>query len=202
MEEGGSHSSAANSTVTSTNNSTSSKKYYETDLDLTIKVPKKSTVGGDQTSTVSSQHSEKKRCGGTENGSRVINISVTKSESLNYVSQQNEANGNVINKENSTVDDTCKHNLLMDKQNFNSNSLWNCLKNCDLTICSFIYFLFAERLSEENFRTFPSLTELNINFKSITGQKILQGLNSNSTDTLVEVNMRDSELNKTEVNFV
>lgn len=176
MEEGGSHSSPANSTVTSAN-STSSKKYYETDLDLTIKVPKKS-LGSDQASTIS-QHSEKKRSGGNEtsNGSRVINISVTKSESLNYVSQQNEANGNVINKENS-ADDTCKHSLLLDKQNFN------------------------KRLSEENFRTFPSLTELNINFKSITGQKILQGLNSNSTDTLVEVNMRDSELNKTEVNYV
>ena len=100
MEEGGSHSSPANSTVTSAN-STSSKKYYETDLDLTIKVPKKS-LGSDQASTIS-QHSEKKRSGGNEtnNGSRVINISVTKSESLNYVSQQNEANGNVINKENS-----------------------------------------------------------------------------------------------------
>jgi hypothetical protein len=122
MEEGGSHSSPANSTVTSAN-STSSKKYYETDLDLTIKVPKKS-LGSDQASTIS-QHSEKKRSGGNEtnNGSRVINISVTKSESLNYVSQQNEANGNVINKENS-ADDTCKHSLLLDKQNFNSTPLF------------------------------------------------------------------------------
>ena len=74
--------------------------------------------------------------------------------------------------------------------------------SCDLTWLISLYFIIAERLSEENFRTFPSLTELNINFKSITGQKILQGLNSNSTDTLVEVNMRDSELNKTEVNYV
>ena len=73
---------------------------------------------------------------------------------------------------------------------------------CDLTWLISLYLIIAERLSEENFRTFPSLTELNINFKSITGQKILQGLNSNSTDTLVEVNMRDSELNKTEVNYV
>ena len=90
MEEGDRHSSPANSTVTSAN-STSSKKYYETDCDF-----KKSRWGA----TIS-QHS-KMRSGGNEtsNGSRIINISVTKSESLNYVSQQNEANGNVIIKDN------------------------------------------------------------------------------------------------------
>ena len=55
--------------------------------------------------------------------------------------------------------------------------------------------------TEETFRTFPSLTELNINFKSITGQKILQGLNSNSTDTLVEVNMREGEV-KTDLGYI
>ena len=59
----------------------------------------------------------------------------------------------------------------------------------------------VDKACEENFRTFPSLTELNINFKSITGQKILQGLNSNSTDTLVEVNMRDGEV-KTDVAYI
>ena len=51
-----------------------------------------------------------------------------------------------------------------------------------------------DKACDDTFRTFPSLTELNINFKSITGQKILQGLNSNSTDTLVEVNMRDGDV--------
>ena len=60
-----------------------------------------------------------------------------------------------------------------------------------------------EKSSEENFRTFPSLTELNINFKSITGQKILQGLNSTSTDTLVELSMRDGpEVGKSDLGYV
>lgn len=60
----------------------------------------------------------------------------------------------------------------------------------------------AVKSGEDNFRTFPSLTELNINFKSITGQKILQGLNSNSTDTLVELSMRDEVAANSEVSYV
>jgi len=101
----------------------------------------------------------------TSSSSRVINISVTKSQSLNFDTN--------LNKENA---EDVKSNLL-DKTNSKN-------KAC-----------------EETFRTFPSLTELNINFKSITGQKILQGLNSNSTDTLVEVNMRDGDV-KTDLAYI
>lgn len=95
----------ASSPAQSTVSSSASKKYYETDLDLTIKVPKSK-------STESTFHQEtvRKNLASGENGSggngtspasRVINISVVKSESLNYVSQQNETNvGHLINKEN------------------------------------------------------------------------------------------------------
>lgn len=65
-----------------------------------------------------------------------------------------------------------------------------------------LYACAGNKSNEDNFRTFPSLTELNINFKSITGQKILQGLNSNSTDTLVEVNMREGEVSKTDLGYI
>jgi len=127
----------------------SSKKYYETDLDLTIKVPAKNgTLVDDATFLQSDKNSNCNESSVTSSSSRVINISVTKSQSLNFDSN--------LNKEN--TDD---------------------IKN---------------KATEDTFRTFPSLTELNINFKSITGQKILQGLNSNSTDTLVEVNMRDGDV--------
>lgn len=96
------HQSPARSTVSSNGGS---KKYYETDLDLTIKVPKNkpddsikkgSVVGSSDGSSVVT----------SSPASRVINISVTKSESLNYVSQLNETNGNnaMLNKENA-VDD-------------------------------------------------------------------------------------------------
>ncbi len=67
-----------------TSTASTNKKYYETDLDLTIKVPEKS---GDQ--VVKKMTSEAQ--------SRVSNISVTKSESLNYVSQQNETNSSKEN---------------------------------------------------------------------------------------------------------
>lgn len=84
----------------STVSSNASKKYYETDLDLTIKVPKKSSESFHQETRKNPTSGES---GGTatSSASRVINISVVKSESLNYVSQQNEANtGHLTNKEN------------------------------------------------------------------------------------------------------
>lgn len=154
----------------STVSSSASKKYYETDLDLTIKVPKKSSESFHQEARKSLASSE---ISGPTTASRVINISVVKSESLNYVSQNNETNaGHLTNKENT-------EDIKMDRQNFTKKS------------------------SEDNFRTFPSLTELNINFKSITGQKILQGLTSNSTDTLVELSMRDCpDVGKSDLSYV
>nr|SVE83861.1 EOG090X0BW7 [Daphnia pulex] len=154
----------------STVSSSASKKYYETDLDLTIKVPKKSGESFHQETRKNLASSE---TGGPTTASRVINISVVKSESLNYVSQNNETNtGHLTNKENT-------EDIKMDRPNFTKKS------------------------SEDNFRTFPSLTELNINFKSITGQKILQGLNSNSTDTLVELSMRDGpDVGKSDLSYV
>nr|SVE93218.1 EOG090X0BW7 [Moina brachiata] len=151
---------AARSVVSSS--ASANKKYYETDLDLTIKVPKKS---------VESYQEAKKSS--SESPSRVINISVTKSESLSYVSQQNETNaGHVTATNKEKTDDADKP-------------------------------VISVKSGEDNFRTFPSLTELNINFKSITGQKILQGLNSNSTDTLVELSMRDAEVGaNAEISYV
>nr|SVE73151.1 EOG090X0BW7 [Ceriodaphnia reticulata] len=165
-------SSPAHSTVSS-----AGKSYYETDLDLTIKVPKKSSDSSFlHQETRANKNSASSETGGgpASPASRVINISVVKSESLNYVSQQNEANAGHLttNKENA-------EDIKADRPNFSKKS------------------------SEENFRTFPSLTELNINFKSITGQKILQGLNSNSTDTLVELSMRDGpEVGKSDLGYV
>jgi len=133
------------------------KACYETDLDLTIKVPK------NQEKTIHSNL-------GDTSSSRVINISVTNSESVNFVSLQNEANA---------VSDPNKENTADDLKNHTGDKA-----------------LYRHKTTDETFRTFPSLTELNINFKSITGQKILQGLNSNSTDTLVECElaMRDGEM--------
>nr|SVE76603.1 EOG090X0BW7 [Daphnia longispina] len=160
--------SPAQSTVSS---SSTNKKYYETDLDLTIKVPKKSGESFHQETRKNMASSE---TGGPTTASRVINISVVKSESLNYVSQNNETNAGHLttNKENT-------EDIKIDRPNFTKKS------------------------SEDNFRTFPSLTELNINFKSITGQKILQGLNSNSTDTLVELSMRDGpDVGKSDLGYV
>ena len=88
----------------STVSSSTSKKYYETDLDLTIKVPKsKSSEPTFHQETVRKNltSGETGNGSGTSPASRVINISVVKSESLNYVSQQNETNvGHLINKEN------------------------------------------------------------------------------------------------------
>lgn len=101
--------SPAHSTVSSS----TSKKYYETDLDLTIKVPKKSSESFHQETRKNLAPGEIGGTG-TSSSSRVINISVVKSESLNYVSQQNEANnGHVTNKEN--ADD-----IKMDRPNFTS----------------------------------------------------------------------------------
>ena len=94
----GKSASPAQSTVSSSN---ASKKYYETDLDLTIKVPKKSSGGESFLSQETRKNLASSESGGTSPASRVINISVVKSESLNYVSQQNEANvGHLTNKEN------------------------------------------------------------------------------------------------------
>lgn len=77
-----------------TSTTSANKKYYETDLDLTIKVPKKSAE----------YHREEAKKSTTESQSRVINISVTKSDSLNYVSQQNETNCGHVTKKEKTDD--------------------------------------------------------------------------------------------------
>lgn len=101
-------SSPARSTISSVSNN---KKYYETDLDLTIKVPKnKSSEQQDNHQQQSSRKSSVvSESGGSVSSpaSRVINISVTKSESLNYVSQSNDNHQHqhiLLNKENA-VDD-------------------------------------------------------------------------------------------------
>ena len=78
------HHSPARSTISSNSNS---KKYYETDLDLTIKVPKKSSscvIEDTKRDTAVTSNGQQQ-----QPTSRVINISVTKSESLNFVSQLN-----------------------------------------------------------------------------------------------------------------
>lgn len=192
----GKSASPAQSTVSSSN---ASKKYYETDLDLTIKVPKKSSGGESFLSQETRKNLASSESGGTSPASRVINISVVKSESLNYVSQQNEANvGHLTNKENA-------EDIKSERPNFTSKfSLLPPQLETDITNgLIFRSWKTIEKSSEENFRTFPSLTELNINFKSITGQKILQGLNSNSTDTLVELSMRDGpEVGKSDLGYV
>lgn len=95
----------------STVSSSASKKYYETDLDLTIKVPKKSAESFHQETRKNVASSE---TGGPTTASRVINISVVKSESLNYVSQNNETNnGHLTNKENA-------EDIKVDRPNFTS----------------------------------------------------------------------------------
>jgi hypothetical protein len=100
--------SPAQSTVSS---SSTNKKYYETDLDLTIKVPKKSGESFHQETRKNMASSE---TGGPTTASRVINISVVKSESLNYVSQNNETNaGHLTNKENT-------EDIKIDRPNFTS----------------------------------------------------------------------------------
>ena len=92
----------------STSSTPNGKKYYETDLDFTIKVPKKSESFYQEKNSDSSS------------SSRVINISVTKSESLNFVSMQNEANNTTaeLNKENA---DDMKIHPSNDKSLFRSN---------------------------------------------------------------------------------
>lgn len=177
----------------STVSSSASKKYYETDLDLTIKVPKKSSESFHQEARKSLASSE---ISGPTTASRVINISVVKSESLNYVSQNNETNaGHLTNKENT-------EDIKMDRQNFTSKSV-TIDQEIELALYNVMMRFVTEKSSEDNFRTFPSLTELNINFKSITGQKILQGLTSNSTDTLVELSMRDCpDVGKSDLSYV
>ena len=71
----------------------SSKKYYETDLDLTIKVPAKNgTLVDDATFLQSDKNSNCNESSVTSSSSRVINISVTKSQSLNFDSNLNKEN--------------------------------------------------------------------------------------------------------------
>ena len=88
----------------------SSKKYYETDLDLTIKVPTKNGALMDDTAFLHSDRNANCNEGSvTSSSSRVINISVTKSQSLNFDTN--------LNKENA---EDVKSNLL-DKTNSKSN---------------------------------------------------------------------------------
>lgn len=48
----------------------------------------------------------------------------------------------------------------------------------------------------QSVKTYPSLSELNLTFSSLTAQKILQGVSVNSIDTLVEVNMLAEKRNQ------
>ena len=47
----------------------------------------------------------------------------------------------------------------------------------------------AMKEESQSVKTYPSLSELNLNFSSLAAQKILQGVSMNSLDTLVEVNL-------------
>lgn len=75
-------------------------------MDLTIKVPKnKSSEDNNQQSSRKSSVVSDSGGSVSSPASRVINISVTKSESLNYVSQSNDNHQHILlNKENA-VDD-------------------------------------------------------------------------------------------------
>ena len=126
--------------LSSTKTSTK-KKYYETDLDLTIKVPK--SVGDDQTPNCKES--------GTTSSSRVINISVTKSQSLNFASSASSSSSSSssqkdpvdtrLNKEN-TQD--VKTNFLVDKTNSKSQFYFIATNNCTffLIFLFFFYFFF------------------------------------------------------------
>ncbi|XP_065574892.1 uncharacterized protein LOC136036516 isoform X2 [Artemia franciscana] len=107
-------------------------------------------------------------------GSRIINISVTRSESKSFPTAKG-----ITNLEKPKIND---EKIMLTSENFadyHKNEKCTVPEKC----------IVPEIDENTEFRNFPSLTELNIHFKSITGQRILQGISANSIDTLVEVNM-------------